>query len=304
MISAWARSNYNPAHTNATPFVSHTRRESTSITKFIEKNWNLGNMGQRDVTDDDLSDMFDYTRASPVPPFSERYTEPADSQNPLQLGGAPIATITSSTTIASVELNGLRLAVLAAISWPAPPPGYGPWEQIAFNVADGMRRRGLDVTLFATGDSHFEGKLVSVVPVGLNEDPALNGDVFSALHIGELFRRAREFDLIHNHFDWKPLTYALASEQPPMLTTIHGFSSPQILAAYYAGARRSFYCFDLERRSRSGARLSRDDLQRHRSRRSLRSAIGRATISAFSGGSIPRRARISRSRSPSAPACG
>jgi glycosyltransferase involved in cell wall biosynthesis len=141
-----------------------------------------------------------------------------------------------------VELTGLRLAVLGAISWPAPPPGYGPWEQIAFNVADGMRRRGLDVTLFATGNSRFEGKLVSVVPVGLNQDPALNGEVFTALHVGELFARAREFDLINNHFDWKPLTYALGSGAPPMLTTIHGFSSPQILAAYYAAARRSFYC--------------------------------------------------------------
>jgi glycosyltransferase involved in cell wall biosynthesis len=141
-----------------------------------------------------------------------------------------------------VDLRGLRLAVLGAISWPAPPPGYGPWEQIAFNVADGMRRRGLDVTLFATGNSRFEGKLVSVVPVGLNEDPAINGDVFTALHIGELFRRAREFDLINNHFDWKPLTYALGSPAPPLLTTVHGFSSPQILAAYYAAAERSFYC--------------------------------------------------------------
>jgi glycosyltransferase involved in cell wall biosynthesis len=141
-----------------------------------------------------------------------------------------------------VKLQGRRLAVLAAISWPAPPPGYGPWEQIAFNVADGMRRRGLDVTLFATGNSRFDGKLVSVVPVGLNEDPALNTDVFTALHIAELFRRAGEFDLIHNHFDWKPLTYALSSQDPPLLTTIHGFSSPQILAAYYAGAGRSFYC--------------------------------------------------------------
>jgi hypothetical protein len=27
-------------------------------------------MGQRDVTDDDLGDMFDYTRASPVPAYS------------------------------------------------------------------------------------------------------------------------------------------------------------------------------------------------------------------------------------------
>jgi len=141
-----------------------------------------------------------------------------------------------------VELRGLRLAVLAAIAWPAPPPGYGPWEQIAFNVADGMRRRGLDVTLFATGNSRFDGSLVSVTQVGLNEDPALNGEVFTALHIGECFRRAREFDLINNHFDWKPLTYALASDVPPLVTTIHGFSSPQILAAYYAAAERSFYC--------------------------------------------------------------
>ncbi|MGC1381550.1 MAG: glycosyltransferase family 4 protein [Candidatus Baltobacteraceae bacterium] len=141
-----------------------------------------------------------------------------------------------------MELSGVRLAVLAAISWPAPPPGYGPWEQVAFDIADGMRRRGLDVTLFATGNSRFEGKLASVVPVGLNEDPALNDEVFTALHIGELFRRARDFDLIHNNLDWKPLTYALGSETPPMLTTVHGFSSPQILGAYYAGAVRSFYC--------------------------------------------------------------
>lgn len=71
VMSAWARSHYDPANPHATPYVSHTRRESTAITKFIEMNWALGNLGQRDVTDDDLSDMFDYTRAAPVPAFSE-----------------------------------------------------------------------------------------------------------------------------------------------------------------------------------------------------------------------------------------
>jgi glycosyltransferase involved in cell wall biosynthesis len=105
-----------------------------------------------------------------------------------------------------------------------------------------MRKRGHDVTLFASGNSRFEGHLSSVVPVGLNEDPTLDGGVFEALHIGEFFARAGEFDLIHNNLDWKPLTYGLATQAPPMITTIHGFSTPQILAAYYAGARRSFYC--------------------------------------------------------------
>lgn len=132
--------------------------------------------------------------------------------------------------------------MLAPISWPTPPPGYGPWEQIAFNIADGMRRRGLDVTLFATANSHFDGKIASVVPVGLNEDPALSDPVFTALHLGEFTRRLHEFDLVHNNFDWKPMTYALGSTEPPFLTTVHGFSSPQILAAYYACAWRSFFC--------------------------------------------------------------
>jgi glycosyltransferase involved in cell wall biosynthesis len=141
-----------------------------------------------------------------------------------------------------VSLAGLRLALLGSISWPSPPPGYGPWEQIAYNIAEGMLRRGLDVTLFATGNSQTNAKLVSSVPVGLNEDPALNPDVYAALHIASLFERANEFDLIHNNFDWKPLTYALGTPAPPMLTTIHGFSAPPILAAYYRCAQRSFFC--------------------------------------------------------------
>jgi phospholipase C len=70
VISAWARSNYDPRQPHAQPFVSHTRRESTAITTFIEKNWALGNMGQRDASDDDLGDMFDYTRSAPVPPLA------------------------------------------------------------------------------------------------------------------------------------------------------------------------------------------------------------------------------------------
>jgi phospholipase C len=76
VVSAWAHSNYDSRRPNAPPFVSHTRRESTAITTFIEKNWALGNLGQRDATDDDLSDMFDYTRAAPVPPLSETALRP------------------------------------------------------------------------------------------------------------------------------------------------------------------------------------------------------------------------------------
>jgi glycosyltransferase involved in cell wall biosynthesis len=136
----------------------------------------------------------------------------------------------------------MRVAILGPISWPTPPIGYGPWEQIAYNIAVGLVERGHDVTLFATGNSTSPGELAWVVPVGLNEDPRLNAELFSELHIASCFARAGEFDLIHNNLDWKPLLFALGSDGPPIVTTVHGFSSPPILGAYYAGASRSFYC--------------------------------------------------------------
>ena len=141
-----------------------------------------------------------------------------------------------------MTLAGLKVAVLGAISWPTPPPGYGPWEQVAYNIARGLVARGADVTLFATANSTSPGKLAAVVPVGLNEDPALDGEICSELHVASCFARAGDFDLIHNNFDWKPLLYALATSHPPLVTTVHGFSSPPVLGAYYAGAARSFYC--------------------------------------------------------------
>ncbi len=87
-ISAWARSTYDSRRPHAPPYVSHTVRESTAILTFIEKNWALGNMGQRDATDDDLSDMFDYTRAAPVPPFTEASIEKMIRMTHFQLAVA------------------------------------------------------------------------------------------------------------------------------------------------------------------------------------------------------------------------
>ncbi|HEX3468401.1 MAG TPA: glycosyltransferase family 4 protein [Candidatus Elarobacter sp.] len=140
------------------------------------------------------------------------------------------------------DLRGLRVAVLGAISHRTPPHGYGPWEQVAYDIARGLVARGADVTLFATADSSSPGRLAAVVPVALDDDPALNGEVCTELHVASCFARAAEFDLIHNNLDWKPLLYALATAAPPVVTTIHGFSSPHVLGAYYAGASRSFYC--------------------------------------------------------------
>jgi glycosyltransferase involved in cell wall biosynthesis len=123
------------------------------------------------------------------------------------------------------------VAVLAPISWRTPPRHYGPWEQFASVLTEGLVERGVEVTLFATGDSVTGARLVSVVPHGYSEDAGAEPKVAECLHISEVFERAAEFDLIHNSFDFLPLTYS-GLVPTPVLTTIHGFSSPRILPVY------------------------------------------------------------------------
>ncbi len=127
----------------------------------------------------------------------------------------------------------LRVAMLASIAWSVPPRGYGPWELVTSLLTEGLVRRGVDVTLFATADSQTAGKLVSVCTRSYNEEPGMDAKVWECLHIAEAFERARagEFDLIHNQFDFLPLSYSRLVDVP-VITTIHGFSSERIVPVY------------------------------------------------------------------------
>jgi len=124
-----------------------------------------------------------------------------------------------------------RIAILSPVAWRTPPRTYGAWETVASNITEGLVERGWDVTLFATRDSITKAKLEAVIEKGYEEDKSVNPDVCRSLHISHLFEKADEFDLIHNHYDFFPLTYSRLVSTP-MLTTIHGFSSPTIMPVY------------------------------------------------------------------------
>lgn len=130
-----------------------------------------------------------------------------------------------------LTISKRRVAVLSPVAWRTPPRQYGAWETVASNVTEGLVARGWDVTLFATRDSVTRAHLHAVVDKGYEEDPGVDAKVAEYLHISEAFERAAEFDLIHNHYDFMALTYTRLVETP-VLTTVHGFSSPRILPIY------------------------------------------------------------------------
>lgn len=132
-----------------------------------------------------------------------------------------------------MDIKNKRIAVLAPVAWRTPPRAYGAWETVASNITEGLVARGWkNVTLFATKESVTKAKLEGWVERGYEEDKNQIPLVSTCLHISKVMERADEFDLIHNNFDYLPLTY-LPLIKTPMLTTIHGFSDQDILRVYH-----------------------------------------------------------------------
>jgi glycosyltransferase involved in cell wall biosynthesis len=134
----------------------------------------------------------------------------------------------------------MKIAVLSPVAWRTPPRHYGPWEQMASNLTEGLHDAGVEVTLFATGDSITSANLRSVVKTGYEEDRNQDAKVIECLHISNLMEQADDYDLIHNHFDFLPLSYS-GLIRTPVLTTIHGFSSEKIVQVYQRYNRHNHY---------------------------------------------------------------
>jgi glycosyltransferase involved in cell wall biosynthesis len=142
----------------------------------------------------------------------------------------------------------MRIGMLAPISWRVPPVHYGPWELVTSLLTEGLVDRGLDVTLFATLESITKSKLMGICPRGYSEDTDMDPKVWECLHISEVFENAEKFDIIHNQYDFLPLTYS-ALVNTPIVTTIHGFSSPKIVRVYekYNGRAKYVSISDADR---------------------------------------------------------
>ena len=145
----------------------------------------------------------------------------------------------------------MRLAMIAPLIEAVPPHLYGGTERVVSVLTEELVRRGHDVSLFASGDSTTAAELVACCPRGLRLDTDVGDTLAYVLtELGEVYRRAPEFDIIHNHLDYLAFPFArLAST--PTVSTAHGrFDLPEVQRVYGVFAEQALVSISDAQRAR------------------------------------------------------
>jgi glycosyltransferase involved in cell wall biosynthesis len=134
--------------------------------------------------------------------------------------------------------RSLRIAQVAPLWTKVPPATYGGIELLVGLLCDELARRGHEVTLFATGDSHTSGSLRAIcdenVLDGMARGTVANYEYYANAAVAEALRAAEDFDVIHFHIG-NPWISMGALAKTPSLFTMHtqlGVDDEWILQKY------------------------------------------------------------------------
>jgi glycosyltransferase involved in cell wall biosynthesis len=116
----------------------------------------------------------------------------------------------------------MRIAQVAALYESVPPRGYGGTERVVSYLTEALVDLGHRVTLFATGDSRTRGTLEAMAPRALRDAPGIRDSLAPHVRmLGAVYRRAKEFDVIHCYTGYLGLPLARYVDTPTVVT-LHG----------------------------------------------------------------------------------
>jgi len=127
----------------------------------------------------------------------------------------------------------MRIAQVAPLYERVPPQLYGGTERVVSYLTEELVRLGHEVTLFASGDSLTQARLAACCPRALRLDPDCQDPLAPHVRmLGQVYQRAREFDVLHCHTDYLGLPLSRSTPTPTVLT-LHGrLDIPDIAPLY------------------------------------------------------------------------
>ena len=136
----------------------------------------------------------------------------------------------------------MRIAILAPVSLPVPPRGYGGTELVVHQLAEGLVTAGHDVTVFATGDSQTRAPCRWLFPRAFTPMGFATKETtlpFERAHAAWAFSQAADYDLIHDHTKAEGVLLA-PFVRTPVLTTIHNDFTPERKRLYLSHPQHAF----------------------------------------------------------------
>jgi glycosyltransferase involved in cell wall biosynthesis len=116
----------------------------------------------------------------------------------------------------------MRIAQISPLFEAVPPKLYGGTERVVYSLTEELVAMGHDVTLFASGDSITSATLAPMREQAIRLDPSVKDWVALYYRMVEMiYRRKDEFDVLHFHIDYFPLSL-FGRQKVPFLTTLHG----------------------------------------------------------------------------------
>ncbi|MBD1915043.1 MULTISPECIES: glycosyltransferase family 4 protein [Cyanophyceae] len=121
----------------------------------------------------------------------------------------------------------MKIAQITPLWERVPPLAYGGTEMVVSLLTEELTRRGHQVTLFASGDSQTQSRLVPGCHRALRSLGLLPLEYasYEQRQLENVFQSAGEFDLIHSHMDLAALPYAHLSPTP-VVHTLHELLTP------------------------------------------------------------------------------
>ncbi|MEX2336002.1 MAG: glycosyltransferase family 4 protein [Fulvivirga sp.] len=116
----------------------------------------------------------------------------------------------------------MKIAQISPLYESVPPKTYGGTERVVSYLTEALIRKGHDVTLFASGDSKTNARLISNVSEALRLKEGVEDTLaHHIVQLQEVIERMNEFDMVHFHTDYLhfPFTYQTDTS---LLTTLHG----------------------------------------------------------------------------------
>src|SRR5438046_4296898 len=127
----------------------------------------------------------------------------------------------------------MSIAEVAPLYESVTPKYYGGTQRVVAYITEELVRQGHEVTLFASGDSETNARLVAACRRSLRLDKRYQGQMaHHFVMLERVFQRAGEFDIIHFHVDY--LHFPLSRrEAVTHVTTLHGrLDIPDLVSLY------------------------------------------------------------------------